>query len=140
MQTIQFEKFLSAQNGSWSKICMELNTGRKTGHWMWFIFPQLKGLGISYNAQLYAIENLIQAREYLEHPVLSRRLQIACELLLKLTITDPVYIFGNIDAVKLRSSMTLFSTAQPAEQRFKKVLCKFYDCKPDQLTLDLLGG
>jgi uncharacterized protein (DUF1810 family) len=132
------ERFVAAQNshGKYEHALAELRIGRKTSHWMWFVFPQIAGLGRSAMALAYAIADLGEARAYLEHPVLGPRLVTAAETVLMHRDHAPEDIFGGIDAVKLRSSMTLFSQADPDETVFRSVLDQFFDGEEDQATVE----
>ena len=118
----------------------ELRAGRKTGHWIWYEFPQLAGLGRSSMSVRYAISGLDEARAYLSHPVLGPRLVECCEALLVHRGRDAAAILGSIDAVKVRSSMTLFHRADPGAPVFRRVLDAFYAGSPDPRTDELLGG
>jgi uncharacterized protein (DUF1810 family) len=131
------ERFVTAQRGSYDSALAELTAGRKRGHWMWFVFPQIAGLGFSSTAQHYAISGLAEARAYLAHPVLGPRLVEAAKALLALPGDDPVAVLGSVDALKLRSSMTLFAQASD-EPAFRQVLDKFYDGSEDDATLTRL--
>lgn len=133
-------RFLRAQDPVIEDALAELRAGRKTSHWMWFIFPQLAGLGRSEMARRYAITSLDEARAYLAHPVLGPRLVACVDALLSTTDRSATDILGGIDAVKLRSSMTLFERADPAEPRFAAVLEWFYDGERDAMTDALLGS
>ena len=117
----------------------ELRAGRKTGHWIWFEFPQVAGLGMSAMSQRFAISGLDEARAYLAHPVLRARLVELCEALLIHRGRDAEAILGPIDARKVRSSMTLFLRADPSEPLFGRVLDAFYDGETDPRTDELLG-
>jgi uncharacterized protein (DUF1810 family) len=112
----------------------ELTNGHKQGHWMWFIFPQIAGLGRSQTAQLFAVSGVPEAAAYLAHPVLGPRLVECAHVLTKLAVTDPVKIFGSIDAQKLQSSMTLFAQAGPYEPVFCDVLDHYFFGAPDEGT------
>ena len=131
------QRFVEAQERVYGDALAELRAGRKTSHWMWFVFPQLAGLGRSSTAQHYAIRDLAQARDYLLHPALGPRLRECAEVLLGLESSDAIAIFGSVDAMKLRSSMTLFG--QLEEQPFAAVLDRFFN-GPDKSTLDLLSA
>jgi len=130
-------RFVEAQDDAaiYARALGELRDGQKRGHWIWFVFPQIAGLGRSPMSQAYAIRSLDEARAYLAHPVLGPRLREACEALLA---NDPSLgaerILGGIDAVKLRSSMTLFARADPAERIFGEVLDRFYAGEGDPET------
>ncbi|MFW5471244.1 DUF1810 domain-containing protein [Knoellia sp. CPCC 206435] len=136
-------RFVEAQDsgGAYAAALTELRRGRKTSHWMWFVFPQVAGLGRSAMAQRYAVSGLVEARAYLRDPVLGQRLRECCEVLLGLPGSDPVAVFGGIDAVKLRSSMTLFAHAAEVDldrQLFVDVLDRYFDGDEDPATLERL--
>ncbi len=130
------QRFVEAQdrNGTYDRALAELRRGRKQGHWIWFVFPQIQGLGFSDTAQFYAISSLAEAAAYLEHPVLGPRLSEAAEALLTLPARDPAPILGELDAMKLRSSMTLFAYVDGAAPVFRRVLDEFYGGGPDAAT------
>jgi uncharacterized protein (DUF1810 family) len=132
------ERFLRAQADAYEDARDELRRGRKTSHWMWFVFPQLAGLGRSEVSRYFAIASLEEARAYLDHPVLGPRLRECTGLVLAARATSPEAIFGVIDALKLRSSMTLFQRAAPAEPLFGAVLDRYYGGRPDERTDALL--
>ena len=132
-------RFLEAQKNSYDTALREIRAGRKRSHWMWYIFPQIRGLGYSAMAQHYAIRDLEEAREYLQHPVLGPRLIEISEALLALDETDPRRVMGSPDDLKLRSCMTLFQSAAPDQPVFGKVLDKFYGGQPDGRTLEILS-
>ena len=131
------ERFVDGQEDAaiYSRALEELRSGRKQSHWIWFVFPQIAGLGQSPISRAYAIGSLGEARAYLEHPLLGPRLRECCEALLA---TDPAAsaesILGGIDAIKVRSSMTLFHRADPSERLFPAVLDRFYGGEPDPET------
>ena len=135
------ERFVRAQDehGTYDRALAELRAGRKTSHWMWFAFPQVAGLGHSPTAQAYAISDLAEARAYLADDVLGARLRECSQALLDLGDVSAEAVLGGIDAMKLRSSMTLFALADPAEPLFDRVLEKFYDGRRDERTVALLG-
>ena len=136
------DRFVAAQDsgGTYGQALAELQLGRKSGHWMWFIFPQIVGLGHSDMSRRYAISSLAEAREYLDHPVLGPRL-LDCALAVTNHSGRPAEdILGSIDARKLQSSMTLFLRAAPGETVFKTVLAQFFDGQPDAATDELLAG
>lgn len=143
MDSFNLERFVEAQRGDYEGIVRELRAARKTGHWMWFVFPQLAGLGSSWISQHYAIRSLDEARAYLAHPVLGPRLRECARLLLAAPPeATAASIFGgvvDIDALKLRSSMTLFLRAAPGERLWQQVLDRFYGGAPDRRTDELLG-
>lgn len=134
------DRFVRAQDagGTYESALAELRGGRKTSHWMWFVFPQLAGLGRSELARLYALASLEEAAAYLAHPVLGLRLRQCVQALLDLTTNDPVEVLGGIDAMKLRSSMTLFARAAPQERVFQDVLDRYFDGESDAATADRL--
>jgi uncharacterized protein (DUF1810 family) len=130
------ERFVRAQDSgaTYQRAADELRRGRKSSHWMWFVFPQITGLGRSPTAQLYAISSLDEARAYLAHPVLGPRLLESAEILVGLAGRSAEQVFGGIDAMKLRSSMTLFRHAAPPEPVFGQVLDQYFDGFPDPAT------
>ncbi|MCA1712224.1 MAG: DUF1810 domain-containing protein [Actinobacteria bacterium] len=128
------ERFVDAQRETYDGALAEIRAGRKTSHWMWFVFPQLAGLGRSSTAQHYAIRDLDEARAYLDHPVLGPRLREAAAAV---PAGDPVHVFGDVDAMKLRSSLTLFGQLDPY---FTTVLDRCFDGASDDATLRLLAG
>ena len=134
----RLHRFVEAQNDVYSRVCTELRQGRKTSHWMWFVFPQIEGLGYSSMAQRYAITSIEEARAYLQHPVLGSRLrectQLVCDVIGK-TIND---IFGSPDDMKFRSSMTLFARAAEEGNVFDEALRKYFAGEPDEMTLQRL--
>jgi uncharacterized protein (DUF1810 family) len=135
----RLERFVEAQEGVYDRALDELRAGRKTSHWMWFVFPQVAGLGSSATSQLYAIGSLAEARAYLEHPVLGSRLVECSRAVLSHADRTALQIMGSPDDVKLRSSMTLFALAG-AEPVFQRVLDAFFDSERDPRTEDLLAG
>ena len=137
----RLERFVAAQDrsGTYHRAVAELRAGRKLSHWMWFVFPQLAGLGSSPMAQEFAIGSLAEARAYLAHPVLGLRLaECARALNAAADGVSATEIFGPVDAMKLRSSMTLFAAAAPEEQPFTDVLARYFGGQPDQATLERL--
>lgn len=133
------DRFLTAQGDSYEAALSEIRRGAKRGHWMWFIFPQIAGLGRSEMARHYAIRSLEEARAYLVHPVLGPRLRECVGALQDLTGVDAIHVFGEIDAVKLRSSLTLFGQADDGVL-FAAALDRWFNGRADRATLDLLGG
>ena len=133
------DKYVSAQARDYDDALREIRGGRKRSHWIWYIFPQLDGLGYSPTAQYYGIRDLEQAKDYMAHPVLGPRLVQISEALLALPSSDPGAVMGYPDDLKLCSSMTLFELAAPDQPVFGKVLDKFYGGRRDPLTLRLLG-
>jgi uncharacterized protein (DUF1810 family) len=130
------QRFVAAQDagGTYLRAAAELRRGRKDSHWMWFVFPQIAGLGRSPAALRYAISSLDEARAYLAHPVLGPRLTECAALLTGIPGRSAEQIFGGIDALKLRSSMTLFLHAAPGEQVFRDVLDQYFGGTPDSAT------
>lgn len=138
---MDLERFVVAQDdhGTYDRALAELRRGRKTSHWMWFVFPQVAGLGHSPTAQHYELPDLDAARAYLAHDVLGPRLLECCRALLALQDTSAEEVLGSVDAMKLRSSMTLFARAAPDEPVFAEVLERFYGGAADDRTDRLLG-
>jgi uncharacterized protein (DUF1810 family) len=140
MTTHGLERFVSAQDagGTYEQALAELRRGRKTSHWMWFVFPQVAGLGQSPTAQYYGLRGLAEAQAYLAHPVLGPRIRECASTVAALETADPVGVFGGIDAVKLRSSMTLFGRAaedDDSRRLFTAVLHHFFGGEEDPATL-----
>jgi uncharacterized protein (DUF1810 family) len=132
------ERFVTAQAGGvYESALGELRRGHKTGHWIWFIFPQLAGLGRSETSRFYGIASIDEARAYLAHPVLGPRLRESAGVVLATSGSTAEQIFGSLDAMKVRSSMTLFHRAAPEETAFEQVLERFYGA--DQSTDAMLG-
>ena len=132
------DRFTAAQEGVYQQAVSELSAGRKRSHWMWFIFPQIAGLGASAMAQRYAISGLAEAQAYLAHPVLGARLRECSALVLAVQGATVHGIFGSPDNMKFHSSMTLFTQAAPDEALFRACLDKYFGGVPDPATLDLL--
>jgi uncharacterized protein (DUF1810 family) len=130
------QRFVTAQDsgGTYERAAAELRAGRKASHWMWFVFPQIAGLGYSPTARAYAITSLAEARAYLAHPVLGPRLTECAAILTGVTGRTAEQVFGEVDALKLRSSMTLFMHAAPREPVFREVLEQYFDGVPDSAT------
>jgi uncharacterized protein (DUF1810 family) len=130
------QRFVAAQDagGTYQRAVAELRRGRKDSHWMWFVFPQIAGLGFSHASRTYAINSLAEARAYLAHPVLGPRLLECAAIVAGLTRRTAEQVFGEIDAVKLRSSMTLFLRAAPGEAVFGQVIDRYFDGEPDPAT------
>lgn len=135
---MSLQRFEDAHRQDYETALSEIRRGRKTSHWMWYIFPQLKGLGHSPTAQYYSIENLAEAEAFLAHPVLGAHLVEISRALLALETNNADLVFGYPDNLKLRSSMTLFAQVREANPVFGQVLDKFFEGKPDQRTLALL--
>jgi uncharacterized protein (DUF1810 family) len=131
----ELERFVAAQNGIYESVVRELRAGRKSSHWMWFVFPQIAGLGYSAMSARYAISGLDEARDYLAHPILGPRLRECAGLVLACGARSADEIFGSVDAMKLRSSMTLFGRAAPHEPLFADVLDRFFGRIEDEATL-----
>ena len=132
--TADLARFIDAQRGVIDPARAELRAGRKTSHWMWFVFPQVAGLGHSAMARAFAITSIEEARAYLAHPVLGPRLRESAAALLALTGATAESVLGGIDAVKLRSSMTLFAHAAPEEALFAEVIDRFFGGEEDGAT------
>ena len=132
------ERFVAAQSGTYEQATAELRHGRKMSHWMWFVFPQIAGLGHSATSRRYAISSLAEARAYLVHPVLGRRLAECAGILTGLSGPTAEQIFGGLDAQKLRSSMTLFLHADPGELVFGQVLEQYFGGHADPATRERL--
>ena len=133
------QRFVSAQVGFYEQACRELAAGRKRSHWMWFVFPQMRGLGHSVMAERFGIVSLAEARAYLEHPVLGPRFRHASELLLGVDGRTAHDIMGFPDDLKLRSSMTLFARAALDNGLFVAVLDRYFGGEADAATLRLIG-
>ena len=131
-------RFVKAQETDYEIALSEIRSGHKRSHWIWYIFPQIAGLGFSSTAQYYAIKDRAEAEEYLKNDLLRERLIEISEALLQLESNDAGDVMGYPDDLKLRSSMTLFHEVAPEIDVFQKVLNKFFEGKPDQKTIDLL--
>ena len=128
-------RFVEAQDRVYPAVLRELKAGRKESHWMWFVFPQISGLGASPTSAFYAIGSLDEARAYLAHPVLGPRLDECARLVVRVEGRTAREIFGAVDEVKLRSSMTLFARAVPERAAFEACLQKYFAGAPDEATL-----
>lgn len=137
--SFNLQRFVDAQSAVFAEVQAELKAGVKTSHWMWFIFPQIQGLGTSGIAKRYAIASRDEAKAYLEHPVLGLRLKSCARLALAVEGKSSVDIFGHIDSLKFRSSMTLFAEVSPGDPIFSDALKKYFGGEPDVMTLRLLG-
>ncbi len=137
--TFDLDRFVGAQAPVYDQVLAELRRGRKTGHWMWFVFPQVAGLGRSDISRHYAIGSMAEARAYLEHPLLGGRLRECAGLVLAVEGASAEAIFGDVDALKLRSCMTLFGRVAPHEPVFRDVIDRYFDGAPDETTMRLLG-
>lgn len=138
MEPLHLNRFIDAHLRDYPSALSEIKNGRKQSHWMWYIFPQVQGLGVSEISSYYSIQNLEEAKAYMEEPLLRSHLLEICETLLEQECCDANKIFGFPDDMKLKSSMTLFTQACPQIDTFQKVLDKFFNGIKDQKTLDLL--
>jgi uncharacterized protein (DUF1810 family) len=135
---LNLERFVEAQAPVYDQALRELRAGRKQSHWMWFVFPQIAGLGHSTMAQTYAIQNLAEARAYLAHPLLGTRLRECCQAVMNVQGKSAHDIFGSPDDLKFRSCLTLFAQAAPDERLFRDLLEKYFGGEADPLTLQKL--
>lgn len=140
MSTFNLQRFLDAQAPVWDDVRSELDQARKRSHWIWFVFPQLAALGRSETARFYGLSGADEAQAYLEHPVLGPRLHECCVLLLKPTGLSARGVFGEIDAMKLRSCLTLFDAVSPQTPIFNECLDRYFAGARDQLTRELLSS
>ena len=132
-------RFLIAQENSFEDALSEIKSGRKRSHWMWYIFPQYKGLGFSETSKYYSINSLDEAKRYLKHPILGERLKLMTKELLVLNENNANKVFGSPDDLKLKSSMTLFAAIETSDENiFNAVLNKFYNGQPDRKTINLI--
>ncbi|MCH8846947.1 MAG: DUF1810 domain-containing protein [Proteobacteria bacterium] len=136
----QLQRFLDAQEAVYPDVVRELRGGRKESHWMWYIFPQVKGLGKSHISQKYALGSLDEATAYVQHPILGNRLHECTEIVVSTEESTVEQIFGYPDYLKFHSSMTLFSQVKNHHPLFDSALKKYFDNKKDQFTLETLGG
>lgn len=132
-------RFLEAQETTYQQALQEVKSGRKTSHWIWYIFPQIEGLGQSYASHYYGIEDIEEAKSYLQQPILKQRLLEISSALLEVEGKNSFEIFGTLDAIKVQSSMTLFHITNPEEEVFKQVLDKYYDGTLDENTIEKLN-
>ena len=130
------QRFVDAQDRVFDQVCQELKDGLKRSHWMWFVFPQIEGLGFSQMAARYAISSLAEAKAYLAHPILGPRLKECTQLVVQVEARSIRQILGQPDDMKFRSSMTLFARAAPEEPLFTKALQKYFGGELDRLTLE----
>ena len=137
---MDLERFVQAQSSSYETALSEISAGHKSSHWIWYIFPQIAGLGFSFMSQYYAIHDLEEAKAYMQHPVLGPRLIEISNALLTLEGNNPTAVMGYPDDMKLRSSMTLFMLAVPEEPVFKQVLDKYYGGETDKRTIELANA
>ena len=133
------ERFLEAQENDYAIALAEIKRGAKRSHWMWYVFPQIAGLGFSSTSKFYAIKDRKEAKEFLQHPVLGKRLVEISNVLLAVEGKSAHQIFGSPDDVKLKSSMTLFGALEETNPVFQEVLNKYYDDERDLKTLELFG-
>lgn len=137
--SIDLSHFIQAQNPVYADVLDELAKGKKTSLWMWFILPQLKGLGHSSMAERYALENIEQAKSYLNHPILGTRIIECAQLLVKHSNKTALEIFGSPDHLKLHSSLTLFAVAAGESSIFEVLLQQFFNSSLDQKTIQILN-
>jgi len=133
-------RFIDAQEHCYPQVLAELRAGKKTSHWMWFIFPQLRGLGRSAMAKHFGLAGRAEAKAFLAHPVLGARLRKCTRLVLDVRNKTVHEIFGSPDDLKFRSSMTLFAAVAPEEPLFRQALDRCFGSRPDSLTEQMLGG
>ncbi len=136
--TIDLDRFLKAQNHVYLNALQEVQNGQKRSHWMWYVFPQIAGLGSSDTSKFYAIQSLKEASAFLKHPVLGENITEISNALLGLSNLSAYDIFGSPDDLKLQSSMTLFSKVKDGNEVFRKVIEKYFNGKLDQSTIDIL--
>lgn len=136
----ELERFIHAQDPAWEHVVEELEEGAKRTHWMWFVFPQLRGLGRSDLARRFGIASLAEAQAYIAHPLLGPRLAQCCRILERLQGRSALAIFGSVDELKLRSCLTLFERAAPDEPLFTHLLAKYFSGQRDAATLALLDN
>ena len=132
-------RFIKAQDESYDEIIRELKNGEKVTHWMWYVFPQIAGLGQSATAKFYAIQDPSEAQAYLDHPILGKRLLECTKIVMSLRGKSANTIFGDIDAMKFRSSMTLFMSVLGSDSVFQEAIEKYFEGEPDPKTLDILS-
>ncbi|MGN6266950.1 MAG: DUF1810 domain-containing protein [Ginsengibacter sp.] len=135
---MSLQRFIDAQRSDYETALSEIKRGRKQSHWMWYIFPQIQGLGFSATSKLYAIKNLKEAQAYLNHPLLGKRLKEITDALINLPSNNAHEIFGSPDDVKLKSSMTLFASLPGADPVFESALKKFFKGEKDAKTLSII--
>jgi uncharacterized protein (DUF1810 family) len=133
------DRFVEAQSSAYDTAIGELRSGRKRSHWIWYVLPQVRGLGASQLSTKYGLQSLAEAQAYLAHPVLGSRLRECVRTLNALPGNDAVAVLGGIDALKLRSCLTVFAQASEKESLFREALDKYFSGEPDEATLSLLG-
>jgi len=133
------QRFVDAQEHVYERALSEIKSGRKRSHWMWFIFPQIDGLGASSMSRRYAIRSVAEAKAYLAHPLLGPRLLESAEAVLAVETTSALELFGSPDDMKLRSCATLFASVTSEDSVFSQLINKYFDGKPDDRTLQLTG-
>lgn len=133
------QRFITAQEEDFETAFREIKNGRKQSHWMWYIFPQIAGLGFSSTSRFYAVKDITEAENYLAHPTLGKRIVEISEVLLTIKGKSANQIFGSPDDMKLKSSMTLFGALENTNPVFQKVLDKYFDGERDRRTLELIG-
>ncbi len=136
---MSLQRFIEAQQSDYEIALSEIKSGRKRSHWMWYIFPQIHGLGFSETSRFFAIKSRTEAEQYLHHPLLGKRLIEISGALLDLDTDDAHSVFGNPDSLKLKSSMTLFACLSKADPVFQSVLNKFFNGKKDERTLAIIA-
>ena len=135
----KLDRFLKAQEKDYQLALAEVKAGRKRSHWMWYIFPQIAGLGFSEMSKFYAIQDLKEAEAFLAHPILGKNLVAIAEVLVALKNKDAHQVFGSPDDMKLRSSMTLFASLPKTSPVFQQVLAHFFEGKKDETTLHIMN-
>ena len=138
LNNFHLARFLEAQENAYVTALAELRAGLKQSHWIWYVFPQLRGLGLSAHSEKYGLESLAEARAYLANPILSQRLREATEAILSHRSLDATSVLGELDALKFQSCLTLFSLAEPSEEIFVVALERFFAGERDARTLELL--
>jgi uncharacterized protein (DUF1810 family) len=139
MTSINLQRFITAQQNDYPAALAEIKQGRKRSHWMWYIFPQIAGLGFSETSKHYALKDVNEAQTFLNHPILGSRLIEICNELLKLPNKNATQIFGVPDDLKLRSCVTLFAALADTNPVFQQVLNKFFNGEADKITLKIIG-
>ncbi len=136
---MSLDRFIKGHNMDYETALSEIKAGRKRSHWIWYIFPQIHGLGMSRTSEIYSIESLAEAKEYMSNELLKAHMIEICNALLVLEESDPTEVMGYPDDLKLRSSMTLFAEATPEYDVFQRVLDKYYGGEKDKRTLEILS-